>query len=106
MHIAQEESKFGLDPEEAIGLVKKIAAGEFGHIYLKGLMGMSTFTNDQKLVQNEFKALHELYQRSQMILPHLDTLSMGMSGDFKIALAEGSTMIRVGSLLFGERNYN
>ncbi len=106
VHIAQEESKHGLYPAQTLELVEQISAGEFGHISLRGLMGMSTFTEDQAQVSREFEELHALYLKCKAENPDIDTLSMGMSGDYELALEAGSNMLRIGSLLFGARNYS
>ena len=72
---------------------------------LVGLMGMATFTEDQEQIKREFATLKSLYERAQKHISTFETLSMGMSGDYPLAIAEGSTMIRVGSKIFGARNY-
>ena len=109
VHIATEETKFGFDENELLNL--KI--GEFENVRIKGLMGMASFTNDMNLVRSEFKKLKQIFDllqtsnlKQQTFNFQLSTLSMGMSSDYKIAIEEGSNMIRIGSLLFGERNYN
>ena len=99
MHIAMEETKFGLDAAELSQIMSDTTA--FKNVRLTGLMGMASFTTDKDLVRTEFKQLRELFKTA----PQFSTLSMGMSGDFKIAEEEGSNMVRIGSLLFGERNY-
>lgn len=106
VHIATEETKFGFDEQELLNL--KIR--EFGNLKIRGLMGMASFSDDLNLVRNEFKKLSSLFSKCQQTL-HLqpstfNLLSMGMSGDYTIAIEEGSNMVRIGSLLFGERNYN
>ena len=109
VHIATEETKFGFDENELLNL--KIA--QFENVRIKGLMGMASFSTDMNLVRSEFKKLKKIFgqlQTSNLKLQtsclKLETLSMGMSGDYKIAIEEGSNMVRIGSLLFGERNYN
>lgn len=109
VHIAQEETKFGMDENDlaAIQNSKQVIA-EMTHIKLEGLMGMASFSDDQQKVRSEFKNLKELFDKYASLLTpdyKLTTLSMGMSNDYKIATEEGSTMVRIGSLLFGERNY-
>jgi PLP dependent protein len=110
IHIATEETKFGLDEKELGELLQKLqTTGDLQNIRVVGLMGMASFSTDQELVRNEFKILKSLfdkYAQYQMSNIQLQTLSMGMSGDYKIAIEEGSNMVRIGSLLFGERNYN
>jgi len=103
IHIAKEETKFGMSPEEAVELLKSDELKEFANVQIVGLMGMATFTSDSATIRQEFKTLHQLYES---LAPNYDLqiLSTGMSGDYQIAIEEGSTMIRVGSLIFGERN--
>ncbi|HSU50175.1 MAG TPA: YggS family pyridoxal phosphate-dependent enzyme [Segetibacter sp.] len=109
VHIAQEETKFGLDETELNEIVVALETEkqDFSHIYVEGLMGMASFSDDLQKVKREMKYLKSLFDRYQ----HLDinnckmsTLSMGMSGDYKIAIEEGSNMVRIGSLLFGARS--
>ena len=102
VHIATEETKFGFDEEEILNL--KIA--QFENVKIKGLMGMASFSDDMSLVRNEFKKLKNIYNQLSTLNSQLSTLSMGMSSDYKIAIEEVSNMVRIGSLLFGERNYN
>lgn len=102
--IALEDSKYGLDQERGSEIIQSCLDGAFDHIAVRGLMGMATFTSNQETIQSEFVRLRSY--RDQWVSAYdikLDVLSMGMSGDYKLALAEGSTMIRVGSLLFGGR---
>ena len=101
VHIATEETKFGFDENELLNL--KIA--QFANVQIKGLMGMASFSDDMNLVRSEFKKLKTLCDKLSIINYPLSILSMGMSGDYKIAIEEGSNMVRIGSLLFGERNY-
>ena len=103
IHIAKEESKYGLSVQESQQAIK--IAKELPHLRIKGLMGMATFTEDQKQIEREFAGLKSLYdQYIEQKIP-LKVLSMGMSGDFLIAIEQGSNMIRVGSKIFGPRNY-
>lgn len=108
IYIATEETKFGLDEQE----VKEIITNgihELNNIKIVGLMGMASFSNDTNIVKNEFQNLKRIFDinaQPSTINHQLSILSMGMSGDYKIAIEEGSTMVRIGSLLFGERNYN
>lgn len=111
VHIAQEETKFGLDAAELTALLEKITAApeQWRNIRITGLMGMASFSDDMAKVKSEFQYIHQLFQQHQSLAAsncQLSTLSMGMSGDYKLAIAEGSTMVRIGSLLFGSRNYN
>lgn len=102
--IAEEESKFGLEPEEAVDLLKSNEVQNLKHVQISGLMGMATFTDDQKQIAKEFENLKTLYD-SLKEKYNFTTLSMGMSGDYKLAIEKGSTMVRVGSAIFGEREY-
>ena len=99
MYIATEETKFGLNAEELTEVMTKL--DQFKNIEFKGLMGMASFSDDLNLVRNEFSSLRLLYSKHSQF----SILSMGMSGDYKIAMEEGSNMVRIGSLLFGERIY-
>ena len=109
VHIADESSKFGLDENELYAILGDDHFNTLQNVKIVGLMGMATNTNDLDKVRKEFKRLKDLFDAiSGSKLPeHVDMneLSMGMSGDYKIALEEGSTLIRVGSAIFGERNY-
>ncbi len=102
VHIATEESKFGFDENELEDCLQQAAA--FENIAIKGLMGMASFTEDQNQVAGEFRALKALYDRFGSS-HNFSILSMGMSSDYKLAITNGSTMVRIGSLLFGARNY-
>jgi pyridoxal phosphate enzyme (YggS family) len=104
VHIAKESTKFGLsNMEECIEALT--AAESLKNITIKGLMGMATFTDDHSQVEQEFEGLKQLYDQLAKKYSEFEILSMGMSGDYKIAIAKGSNMIRVGSKIFGERNY-
>jgi pyridoxal phosphate enzyme (YggS family) len=106
VHIAQEETKFGLNEEELNMLISQYANLPMPNMRIAGLMGMASFTDDMNKVRNEFRKLKELfghYAKPETHNPKLVTLSMGMSSDYKIAIEEGSTMVRIGSLLFGSR---
>lgn len=105
MHIAQEETKFGLDAHELSQIIENAQAGAYPNVRLLGLMGMATFTSDQNQIRAEFARLKQYFDTAANQLEHCSVLSMGMSGDYPIAIEEGSTMIRVGSKIFGERNY-
>ena len=102
IYIATEETKFGFDEKELFDF--KIS--QFENLKIKGLMGMASFSDDMNLVRSEFKKLQQLYNQLSTLNSQLSTLSIGMSGDYKIAIEEGSNMVRIGSLLFGERNYS
>ncbi|MFT3903822.1 MAG: YggS family pyridoxal phosphate-dependent enzyme [Niabella sp.] len=106
VHIATEETKFGFDERELNGLLDALASGSLAlpHIRLRGLMGMASFTDNNAQVAAEFSQLAGLFRKVKGLLPFFDTLSMGMSGDYEQAIACGSNMVRIGSLLFGARN--
>ena len=101
VHIAQEETKFGFDEAELFGLDLK----QFPNVRIKGLMGMASLTDDFNKIRIEFKSLKILFEKLKTQNPELSILSTGMSADYKIAIEEGSNMVRIGSLLFGERNF-
>ena len=103
IHIAKEETKFGLDEHELHELKNQLH--ELKNVSVKGLMGMASNLSDTAIVREEFHQLHDLFALLAIHNSLFTILSMGMSGDYKIALEEGSTMVRIGSLLFGERNY-
>ena len=103
INIAEEATKFGLSPDECKEVV--IQAEALENITIKGLMGMATFTDNVSQIEREFKSLKELFEDLKSDNKDFDILSMGMSGDYELAIKEGSTMIRVGSKIFGERNY-
>jgi len=98
---SQEETKFGFDENELFTLEN----GQFTNVKIKGLMGMASLTENVNNIRVEFKQLKTLYNKLSTLTPQLSILSMGMSADYKIAIEEGSNMVRIGSLLFGERNY-
>lgn len=112
MHVADEETKFGLDETSIIELLSYYEAqeAELANVRICGLMGMATFTDDEAQIRKEFSKLRGMFlnlQKSTFIeKPYFNICSMGMSSDYKIAIEEGSTMVRVGSALFGARNYN
>ncbi|CAI8296455.1 MAG: Uncharacterised protein [uncultured Bacteroidota bacterium] len=103
IRIAEEETKFGLPEEELEALLK--AAEDLPNVQIVGLMGMATFTDNQDQITSEFNKLKDLYDKVNSASASMNTLSMGMSGDYSIAIECGSNMIRVGSKIFGERNY-
>lgn len=103
--IAEEETKFGLEMDDAQNLFQKFVDGEFQNIEITGLMGMATFTEDENQVRKEFKKLKSLFDNLNTIKP-LQTLSMGMSDDFPIAIECGANSVRVGSAIFGRRDYS
>lgn len=103
--IAEEESKFGLEIEEAKNLFQKYLNGEFQNIKITGLMGMATFTEDESQIRKEFSVLKNIFDELST-LKTLETLSMGMSDDFPIAIECGANSVRVGSAIFGRRDYS
>jgi len=100
VYIAQEETKFGLDENELQSIISEFEKSEMKNVQICGLMGMASFSNDMGQVRSEFKILKSIYNK----YASLSILSMGMSADYQIAIEEGSTMVRIGSLLFGVRN--
>ena len=104
IHIAQEETKFGFDEEEFNLTVSQIHTLKMGHARVCGLMGMASLTDDMNKVRKEFQYLKKFFDKQKTQNKEFETLSMGMSSDYKLALEEGSTMVRIGSLLFGERS--
>lgn len=102
--IAEEDSKFGLDKDEALELLASEAFQKYENVRVIGLMGMATFTDNENQISEEFKKLKQIYDsvKDDYNFTHL---SMGMSGDYSIAIKHGSNIVRVGSAIFGERNY-
>lgn len=103
VHIAKEETKFGFDDNELKNMFNHISTYGLNNIKIKGLMGMASLTDDMNQVRAEFIQLKNLFSELQTSNPELQILSMGMSSDYKIAIEEKSNMVRIGSLLFGER---
>jgi pyridoxal phosphate enzyme (YggS family) len=108
IHIASEETKFGLDKKELFDLLRNEDFRTFQNVKIKGLMGMATFSDDQSKVASEFRILKNLFfeTKNEFFKDDEDfsVISMGMSGDYEIAVDEGSTMVRIGSSIFGERS--
>ena len=106
VHISQEETKAGFSPQEVLGLCAVNVLSEYPNLRVVGLMGMASFTEDRDQVRREFSLLAGLYRgaQEQLGVGQITVLSMGMSGDYDLALSEGATHIRVGSLLFGARS--
>jgi PLP dependent protein len=126
VHIAKEETKFGLDEKELADVLKRFTADRLKHVRINGLMGMASLTANPEEVRKEFQYLHRLYREIQTLNERRETsnpdevikagrdasisnfqfqtLSMGMSSDYRIAVEEGSNMVRIGSLIFGNRN--
>jgi PLP dependent protein len=107
VHIAQEETKFGLDETELDEIINNLQQeATFQNVFIDGFMGMASFSDDLDKVRHEMKTLKKLFDKYQSLSTvncQLSTLSMGMSGDYKMAVEEGSNMVRIGSLLFGAR---
>lgn len=107
VHIAEEETKFGFLPHEITPLLQTLQQQPLPNIRICGLMGMATFTDNTQQIQREFKTLADLFKKINSsalnIQNHFTVLSMGMSSDYKLALAQGSNMVRIGSLIFGAR---
>ena len=107
VHIATEETKFGLSEDEITGLLSSDEYSNLSWIRVKGLMGMATFTRDERVVREEFNYLSGIFRKTRDRFfredPEFCELSMGMSGDYQIAIEEGSTMVRIGTIIFGER---
>lgn len=103
--IAKEETKFGLSFENIEEILQSDELAELKNIEIKGLMGMASFSSDEQVVSEEFKDLKSFYDKMNSLGAGFSILSMGMSGDYELAIANGSNMIRVGSAIFGARNY-
>ena len=103
IHIAQESTKFGFSESEITKALD--LAGTLNNVRVVGLMGMATFTENTQQITEEFKGLKRLFDQLKPQQPQFSVLSMGMSGDYPLAIAQGSNMIRVGSKIFGARNY-
>ena len=101
--ISKEESKFGLNTDELDSFYNELK--NFKNINIVGLMGMATYTDDKELVNNEFKKMKKLFEKMKSIDSNIKILSIGMSDDYSLAIKNGSNMIRVGSKIFGKRNY-
>lgn len=107
VHIATEETKFGFDADELEQLFQPGELSQLSHVRIRGLMGMASFSENKEQVAGEFSQLKQLFDQFRNVeFPQVqfEVLSMGMSGDYPVALEEGSTMVRIGSLLFGARN--
>ena len=104
--IAREDSKFGMSAHEASEILRNYKHDDLHNVNIKGLMGMATFTNDQTQIKEEFEYLKSTFDVLNTRYPELETISMGMSGDYELAMECGSTMIRIGSSIFGARNYS
>lgn len=103
--IAKEDTKFGIEPSELSDFLEEVVNLELKNVEIQGFMGMASNQTKQEVVREEFSILKTLFNKYQNQFSNFHTLSMGMSGDYKIAIEEGSTMVRVGSAIFGTRNY-
>ncbi len=107
IHVAQEDSKFGWDRNELIDFAEKTNFSAYPNISIRGIMGMGTFSDDEKMVRSEFKEIVSCFKHLKKNVfkndPRFLEISMGMSGDWKWAIEEGSTMVRIGSAIFGAR---
>ncbi len=107
-HIAEEETKFGLSLDEAEFILNNLQHEPLPNIRIVGVMGMATYTNDDNQVKKEFRNLKQIFETLKSLYfindKNFEEVSMGMSGDYKLAIEEGSTMIRIGTAIFGERN--
>ena len=109
IHIAREENKFGFSEDEIMELAGSPEIGSLGNVRIDGVMGMATFTPDMDRVRAEFRYLSDVFQRLKTAYfastPAFREISMGMSADYPVAIEEGSTMVRLGTLIFGSRNH-
>ena len=103
IHIAEEDTKFGLDEDELNEILKLVQNDKFENIKIKGLMGMATFTENQDQIKKEFLHLKAIFEKCSILNSNFSLLSMGMSGDYQLAIECGSTMVRIGSSIFGGR---
>jgi len=106
MHIAEEQTKFGLNEQELNEILSSSELEKFNNIAIVGIMGMATFTENKDQLKREFKSLKAYFEKTKKEIPTCEILSMGMSSDYQLAIAEGSTMVRIGSSIFGARNYH
>ena len=108
-HVAAEQTKQGFSADEIIEVMKSAKGGKYPHVRFKGIMGMATFTDDESVIRSDFAALRSVFESSRACLGTLaeefTQLSIGMSDDYPIAIEYGSTIVRIGSMIFGERNY-
>ncbi len=109
-HIAEEETKFGLSMDEANDVLNSDEFKRLEYVEISGIMGMATYTDDENQIRKEFARLKTYFERLKSVFfagePVFKEISMGMSGDYRLAVEEGSTMVRIGSTIFGEREYH
>lgn len=105
VHIASEQTKFGFDTQSLQEFITSERRSQYKNVVIQGIMGMASFTENTALIEKEFSTLKSIYDQTASIInnTHFNTLSMGMSGDYTIAIEKGSTLVRIGSLLFGAR---
>jgi hypothetical protein len=103
--IAQEETKFGLSYEECREFLVSDRLKSLHNVSIQGLMGMGSLTANNKQLEQEYGQLNAFFEELKLNHPHLNTLSCGMSGDYQLAIGQGSNMVRIGSSIFGEREY-
>ena len=108
-HVAAEETKQGFDPENIASVLRDASEGKYGFMRFKGIMGMATFTDDESVIREDFRRLRVVFDNVRQEFPKIaedfSEFSIGMSDDYHIAVQYGSTMIRIGSMIFGERSY-
>ena len=106
-HVAAEESKQGFAPEEIYEILKKAGNGEYTNVRFCGIMGMATYTDDEAVIRSDFASIRHIYDSAHSVYPEefFSELSVGMSDDYPIAIEYGSTMVRIGSMIFGIRQY-
>ncbi len=105
INISNENNKYGFSIDQIREIFNNEILKDFKFIRIKGLMGMASFTENKNQIRNEFNNLKKIFDELKIKYPELKIISMGMSGDYKIAIEEGSNMIRIGSKIFGKRNY-
>lgn len=108
VHVAQEETKFGFTPDELLQFVESGVINELNNVRVVGVMGMASNTDDVNRITEDFKAINQTYHNARLLLKdnaEFRHISMGMSDDYRIAIEEGSTMVRIGSTIFGNRQY-
>lgn len=108
VYVAEEETKFGFSPEELLKLVESDIFHELSNVRVVGVMGMATNTDDETRIAADFEAIHQTYQNVRLLMKNNEAftqISMGMSDDYLMAIEKGSTMVRIGSTIFGNRQY-
>ena len=103
LHVASETSKFGFSEDEFQAFIHSDITTRYPHLKILGLMAMASFTNETAILEQEFKKAKKAYMQLSALFPHAHVLSMGMSSDYKLAISHGSTMVRMGTAIFGDR---